>query len=236
MSRRPLSTEIEAGVEYGSTTNIPVNNESDASNNSGRKPSVDISKERKVWFAALYFCFVIIFLAFFFVMALRYPLKPELYLTSFYIPALDKINPNITADKNFTYLSFKFVNRNKMISATYDLFNITIQYYLPNSTTRIDFGNSTTQVLLYQDNGKPLMVDNWTPISGMSGLRQQLKKELTETLFLVNLDFSMRFHCKEVGNHKHRFLMSTNIWISWGENHGIYGTAQMFEDYIRSPS
>ncbi|XP_071735198.1 uncharacterized protein [Rutidosis leptorrhynchoides] len=225
MSRCPSSTEIE------DSTKTTVNNETDGSNKSGREPSVAISKSRSLWFLGLYMLFVMLFIAFFFIMAFKYPLKPELYLTRLYIPAFDKSAPDSPADKNSSHVWFKFVNRNKMISATYDMFSVTIQYYVPNSNTSRYVGNLTTPADVYQDKGKPVMVDLWTPIPGISSLRQHMNEELPEIPFLVYLDFKMRFHCKEVGNNKHRFLMSTIVWVSLEYGCTPDKPVQMFEGF-----
>ncbi|PWA88104.1 protein NDR1 [Artemisia annua] len=218
-SNPPLSSDVEAGEGHGNDRVLTNNPESsyeeeiiEDDSELLDEQSVDVPRKRKVYFYLLYFSCVILYLVLVLVITCKYPLKPDYYI-EFSLPGFEKESANITEEmKQSVNLYLKLQNRNRLASALYDDLNITM-FYLPSSNTSTYFA-STIVPGFYQDKLKPTEVNVQMLARGIPGLLH-MKEKFDRTKFRVNVESVVRFDCKSLCKHKHRFLIDADIGFSF---------------------
>ncbi|KAI3505123.1 hypothetical protein L1887_27038 [Cichorium endivia] len=218
MSNYSLPFEVEAGSGEISTDNgdparksyeiSSENNEyvAQMSNNNGsvKNDHVPLPRKSKACFFLSYSSFLISYLVFLLVTANTYPLKPVCNIKDSDI--LELLNSTEKV-KDIYYLVLKFINRNPLISISYDgVLNITIDY-VTSGNEYINFAN-TTAPGFYQRKQNQTDVTVYIPAPGFPQLSQMQKNG--SGVFQVNLEFNVSFRCK-VPCKKKRRLMTLEI-------------------------
>lgn len=161
-------------------------NEYEAQNGSVNNQRVPLPRKRKACFFLSYFSFLILYLAFLLVTAFTYPLKPVCNIS--HIIPLDGAK---TENESFN-LVLEFINRNPLISVSYDSFlNISV-YYI--SSSNVSYFAETTAPGFDQQNLKQTEVTVHIPAPESSQL-SEMQNTSNPIGLLVNLDFIVGFRC-----------------------------------------
>ncbi|KAL4557767.1 hypothetical protein LXL04_035955 [Taraxacum kok-saghyz] len=179
------------------------NNDYDAQmsnkNRSVTNQRVPLPRKRKACFYLSYFTFLILYLAFVLLTAYTYPLKPvcgfqDSDLDDFHNVSL--INSTEKVKDSF-YLIYKFINRNPLISVSYDDFlNITIKYY-SDSHEKLYITN-TTAPGFHQHPLNDTEVTLHVPAPELSQM-----KNTSVAFIVVSLHTKGSFHCRAACKKKY---------------------------------
>ncbi|KAD6120291.1 hypothetical protein R6Q59_026327 [Mikania micrantha] len=202
--------DIEVDIDIDQA---PTNNEDIHSSGSSLPDlHIPLPTRRKRWFFLSYSIFLVLYLVFVLVLAYTYPIKPACVIKHFKLPALDNKSPNITQQtNNSVYVAINFINRNPLISYSYDgLIDIAIDYYPLADPKPVSFVSTTTQGF-YQHHRNRTKVEVHVVVPDLPRLLLKMKKE-SFSFFLVNLVFNVRFNCKVSCTRKEPLLMNPAIW------------------------
>ncbi|PWA79083.1 hypothetical protein CTI12_AA209640 [Artemisia annua] len=208
MSKSSLPFDFESGYVQDSTDHDDRNLEDniedmilddDEGNASVNDENVPLPRKRKACFFGFYFSFVIVYLVFILVMTYTYPLKPACKIDKLYIKELKSV-----------LLVLNFINRNPLISFSYqDSINITI-YYHPLLSPPILFANANATGF-NQDNQNQQKFGVYMHAPELLSILH-LMKGANSNVFVVNLVFNVTFDCKvALCMHKSPFNMNLDI-------------------------
>ncbi|KAD6120295.1 hypothetical protein E3N88_11566 [Mikania micrantha] len=114
---------------------------------------------------------------------------------------------------NSINVTFNFINRNLLISYSYDNFiHITISYYSRETKKTMSFVSTTTQGFRQKHRNRT-KVEAHLLVPDLPSLLSKMKKE-SSSLFLVKLSFNVRCNCKVRCTRKEPLVMNPHIWLN----------------------